>query len=380
MAVDGIEAELWYGAHPRHPSIVHDGDRTLTAERLAAEEQPGFLVKILAADAPLSIQVHPAAADAQRGFAAEEASGLPIGSAERRYVDASGKPELIRAIGPMRVLCGLRPARESRVLLSRLVPEGGDELLDLLARGDAGLADAVAMILRADAVKAGLLLAAVADGARDVVARAEATQADPAAVDAPLERVARLALDLQRRHPGDVGAVLAVLLQDVDLAPGEALWIAPGTPHAYLSGLGLEVMGNSDNVIRSGLTVKHVDREEFLTVLDPVAAGARHLGTLPRRSDGSGWRRWIVPSDAFLLDEVVLDGTITVDRPSADVALIVCLDGRVNVRGRDGSEIALGPGGAALLAPESGTTEIVGQGTVVHASRISRAVPGPTSA
>ena len=377
-AGDGVEAELWYGAHPRHPSIVRSGDRTAMACELPEAERPDLLVKLLAAAAPLSIQVHPDDPTAQRGFAAEEAAGVPISAQERRYVDASGKPEVIRAVTPMRVLCGLRPAHASRALLSRLVPDGADMLLEALAHGDAGLVEAVAMLLRADAVTVRALLAAIADGASDVVARSDAAS-DDVAIDPALERVARLALDLQRHHPGDVGAVVALLLEDLDLAPGEALWVAPGTPHAYVEGLGLEVMASSDNVLRAGLTVKHVDAEEFLAVLDTAAVGACHVGTLPRTADGAGWSRRILPVAAFLIDEADLDGTLAVERDGSGASVLLCLSGRVAVRGGDGSGVDLGPGGAALLTPGADTVVVDGRGSVVHVVRVSPVSPAPTS-
>ena len=378
----GIEAELWYGAHPGHPSIVHEGERLVPASELPEPERPAPLVKLLAAGAPLSIQVHPDDATAQRGFAEEEAAGVPLGSPVRRYVDPAGKPEIVRALSPMRVLCGLRPAHASRALLSRLVPEGADVLLETLAHGDGGPAEAVALLLRADAVTAGVLLAAVADGARDVMDRVEAAASgepvpDPT-LDPALERAARLAIDLQERHPGDVGAVVALLLDDIDLAPGEALWVAPGTPHAYLSGLGLEVMASSDNVLRAGLTVKHVDTEEFLAVLDPAAVGARHVGTLSRSADGRGWRRRILPTAGFLIDEVEVDGPLAVER-GGGASLLLSLHGPVTVRGGDGSSVDLGPGGAALLAPGADSVTVDGRGSVVHVGWLSPASPDPTS-
>jgi mannose-6-phosphate isomerase len=373
------EAEVWYGAHPSGPSVVHDAGASIAATALGDTERPDFLVKLLAAGAPLSIQVHPDDATARRGCAADDAAGLALDASERRYVDGSGKPELVRAVGEMRVLCGLRRATESRELLSRLIPDGGDALLEPLARGDAGLLDAVAGLLRADRVTLAVLHAAVADGARDVVARADAAVADGApVVDGALERVARLALDLQGRFPDDAGTLVALLLEDVDLAPGDALWVAPGTPHAYLSGLGVEVMACSDNVLRAGMTVKHVDVDEFLAVLDPSAIGVPRIGSLARRMDGTGWRRFIAPTDAFVLDEADLDGVLAVERSGAAPEIVLCLTGVVHVEAADGSAADLGPGGAVLLAPGPDAVDLRGRGFVVHVSGLSCSV-APTS-
>jgi mannose-6-phosphate isomerase len=372
------EAEVWYGAHPRHPSTVHVGTKSFSACDLDVDEQPTFLVKLLAAGAPLSIQVHPSDDAATRGSAIDDAAGLALDDPERRYVDASGKPELIRAVGPMRALCGLRRATASRELLSRLVPEGGDLVLEPLARGDAGLADAVARVLHADDVTVAVLAAAVADGARDVVARADADEEGRPAVDEALERVARLALDLQARFPGDRGTLVALLLEDVDLAPGDALWVAPGTPHAYLSGLGVEVMACSDNVLRAGMTVKHVDADEFLAVLDATAVGVPRIGRLARRLDGTGWQRHIAPSDVFVLDEVDLDGPLAVERSGAAPEIVLCLSGSVRVEAADSSSADLGAGGAVLLSAGRDAVVLRGRGLVVRASGLSRSV-GPTN-
>jgi mannose-6-phosphate isomerase len=246
------EAEVWYGAHPRHSSTVHDLAGPVRASDLDVAEQPTILLKLLAAGAPLSIQVHPDDVAARRGLAADDALGIALDAPERRYVDASGKPELIRAIGPMRALCGLRRANESRALLSRLIPDGGDLLLEPLARGDAGLSEALARLLHADDLTLALLHATVADGAHDVVARTHRAADGGPSVDGALERVALLALDLQERFPGDRGVLVALLLEDVDLAPGEAVYVAPGTPHAYLSGLGVEVMASPTTSCAAG--------------------------------------------------------------------------------------------------------------------------------
>jgi mannose-6-phosphate isomerase len=143
-------AEVWYGAHHRNPSwVTVDGARVPCTE-VEWLEHPTFLVKLLAASAPLSIQVHPDTPTARAGFAAEEAAGIALEDVGRRYADPSGKPELLRALGPMRVLCGLRPALASRRLLTELAPTGADTLLSALARGDAALGDVIAQLLRGD--------------------------------------------------------------------------------------------------------------------------------------------------------------------------------------------------------------------------------------
>lgn len=354
-------AEVWFGAHHRHPSwVVVDGARVPCTD-VADLEHPTFLMKLLAASAPLSIQVHPDVLTARSGFAAEEAAGIGRDDVGRRYADPSGKPELLRALGPMRVLCGLRPAQASRRLLSELAPSGADELLVGLARGDAALGDVLAALLRADAASSVRLLDAIRSGAEAVVARGEADGPDP------VSRMARLVIDLTARFPGDPGVLVALLLEDLDLAPGEAVYVGPGTPHAYLSGLGVEVMSSSDNVLRGGMTTKHVDVAAFLDVLDSTAVGARRIGRLARQYEGSGWQRHVTPTDAFVLDEADVDGVLLVERSGFGPSVLLCADGEVTVRAGDGSAAELRPGGAVLLSGGLDPVEVRGRGLVLHA-------------
>ena len=359
-AGDAPAAELWFGAHAARPSPVATGpaaDGTpgwTGADQLPVAERPQVLVKLLAAGAPLSIQVHPDDATA----------------AARSAEDPTGKPELLRALGPMRILCGLRPAAASRALLSALAPDAGP-LLEALGHGDEGLGEAVALALRADRATRAALLTAVEDGARTLLAssRTAGPDAGHADADAATLRAGRLALDLLARFPGDPGVLVALLLEDVDLAPGESVFVAPGTPHAYLSGLGLEVMPPSDQVLRGGLTVKPIDVEGFLAVLDAGRTGVPSTGTLARRPDGGGWRRHVIPSDAFVVDEVDVDGRpLAVDRTGPDAGLLVCVAGAVHVRAADGSVADLTAGTAALLAPGGAAVEVDGRGALVHAS------------
>ncbi len=258
---DKPEAELWFGAHDVVSATLPDrGGRQLgnhiaeaPGERLGADVagrfggRLPFLLKILAAVEPLSIQAHPTRAEAEAGFDREEAEGIDRVAPERCYRDRNPKPELIVAVTPFEALVGFRPAAE---------------VLELL--GEVGL-EALAPL--GEALRAGDHLRAF---------EWILTDAESDVVDAVVERLDQtrgghhdLLVRLHSVHPGDPGVLTAALLNHVVLAPGEALFLDAGTLHAYIQGVGVELMSNSDNVLRGGLTKKHVDTGELLRILRP---------------------------------------------------------------------------------------------------------------
>jgi len=268
------QAELWMGAHPSAPSrLTRDGaDTTLDAVVAAAPatelgaptaERFGrrlpFLLKVLAAQKALSIQLHPNRAKAEAGFADEEARGVPRGARERVYVDDWPKPEILCALTPFEVLAGLRPASQAADVLDAL----GVPALALLAaelRADpkpATVARALAALLAWPQADRDTLVDEVVAGAAEL---ARFSPFQPAA-----DAVTRMAQD----HPGDIGLVCSLLMNHAVVQPGQALFMGAGGLHAYIRGTGVELMANSDNVIRAGLTPKHIDIPELVRVLDP---------------------------------------------------------------------------------------------------------------
>lgn len=234
-------AEWWLGTHPVAPSTTVDG-----MPLSDVSGQLPYLLKLLAAAEPLSLQTHPDEATAQAGFARDEASGLALSSPLRTYRDPFAKPELLCALTAFDTLCGFRPASNTEALLHAI---GADDLAAALRRD--GLAATVAALYH---------------GAHDPApaVAACASHRSPEAL---------LVSDLQQRYPNDPSVVVTLLLNRVLLQPGEAVYLGAGNLHAYLQGVGVEVMGASDNVLRGGLTTKHIDVEELLRVVryEPLA-------------------------------------------------------------------------------------------------------------
>jgi mannose-6-phosphate isomerase len=320
----GPVAEVWMGAHPLAPStLLVDGaepaeplDAAIAArplELLGAEvvdrwgPRLPFLLKLLAADAPLSLQVHPTAEQAVAGYAREEADGPGRTAPGRRYRDAWHKPEIVLALTPFQALAGVRPPQLTLAVLHDLVPApgpGGRGAPPALSAFGAALGRPVA----GDAVRAAfdVVTAAGQDElaeASEVLAHAggrrlAAGGGEHAQDDACL-------VELQRAHPGDPGVLLSTLLHHLTLQPGQCLYLAPGQLHAYRSGVAVEAMATSDNVLRAGLTHKHVDVAELAAVVDLEPAPAPVLAPVPR---GPGALAFQPPVDDVGLDVVTLDG------------------------------------------------------------------------
>ncbi|MBE2253237.1 MAG: mannose-6-phosphate isomerase, class I [Myxococcus sp.] len=346
------QAELWVGAHPSAPSKVNGVSlealiagaplATLGAET-AQRYGPRlpFLLKVLAAARPLSLQAHPSLEQAQAGFAREEAAGVPRTAAHRNYKDPNHKPELICALTPFRALCGFRDVDDTLALLEGLHVEALAPFVDTLAR--AGLRALFERVMTVEPAARGALVKAVVE----------------ACARRPPERFAAEcanAVSLEAEYPGDVGVIGALLLNLVDLAPGEALSLGAGNLHAYLEGTGVELMANSDNVLRGGLTPKHVDVPELLRVLDfghgPVAKVA---------PQGRPEAVYPTPFPDFRLSRVEVGAPVTLPRLGPD--LLLCVEGEVRASG-----LSLRRGEAAFAAFDDGPLELAGAGTVYRAT------------
>lgn len=346
-ASDRPEAEVWFGDHPGDPAETPDGrtlDRWIAEDGAAAgvDRPLPYLLKLLAAASALSIQAHPSLAQAAEGFAREEAAGIPREAPHRTYRDANHKPELIVALSDtFRALAGLRELDGTRRLLAALGP-GAAPLASRLAGTDASLSAVI-----------GWLLSDGAEAAREVTAAAVSARSDEFAAELELAR----ALDAD--FPGDPGIVVALLMNLVTLRRGEGLFVPAGVLHAYLDGLGVELMAASDNVLRGGLTPKHVDAAELVSVLDPTPG----LPPVIRgREVSPGVRQYDVPVSDFALLAVTPTAAGVVV-PLAGPAIAVATGGAPSVAGLASAARAdLVPGAAVLVTPDEGGLRVVGEG------------------
>ncbi len=387
------EAELWIGAHPKAPSLLEDGRSLLAAivsdpDRMlgsAVHERFGaqlpFLLKVLAVDSPLSLQAHPNLEQAARGFAREELAGVPLGAPERTYKDENHKPELLCALTPFEALSGFRPPAEAAALFEGLGVTSTDVAAQLRQRGPEPHRAAFATLMS-------LSGEARAKVTSDVLSRCERARAG---VAGPFAASINWACKLAAQYPGDIGAVASLLLNHLALAPLEAVYLEAGRLHAYLSGTGVEIMANSDNVLRGGLTPKHVDVPELLRVL--VFDSPQVLPT-PTHVSPAGEITYLTPAPEFRLSRIDLPRAGSGEgqgRFAASVSgpeILLCVEGQVGVELSSGpvalgagrlvphaglalgsaTRRVLGPGKACFLPASAGAYELEGKGRIFRAT------------
>lgn len=270
------EAELWLGAHPGDPARVVTDDGTQSLLEVVEADPVGqlgsgsvgtfgerlpFLLKLLAAEEPLSLQAHPSAEQAREGFAKENDAEIPLDSSVRNYPDPNHKPELVVALTTFEALAGFRDPRRTVKLLSAIdVPELQSYAGLLAGQPDSdGLRALFTTWITLPPPVLASLMPAVLEGCVRYLANGG---------DSEFVAEVRTALELGEAYPGDAGVLASLLLNRITLEPGQGLYLDAGNLHAYLHGMAVEVMANSDNVLRGGLTPKHVDVPELLKVLD----------------------------------------------------------------------------------------------------------------
>ncbi|MFP4408435.1 MAG: mannose-6-phosphate isomerase, class I [Spirochaetaceae bacterium] len=366
-------AEIWMGAHPKAPSTVLLPEGELSLDE-AVREDPDrwigpagsarfggefpFLLKLLSAERALSIQAHPSKRQAEEGYAREERLGIPLDAPHRNYRDRNHKPELMLPLTEFFGLSGFRTPREVEENLgpyleslgppADALPRPGREGLEAWFKGWMGLSERSRQLLL-DRVLA------------DVPEKEE--------LDSPLWWVG----ELNREYPGDFGALSPLFLNLLHLKPGEGIFMGPGVLHAYLRGTGVEIMANSDNVLRSGCTEKHVDPEELVNVLAFEAGGVERIEPIAIEPGEELYR---TPADEFEIVRLSLDEeTREVRRTVTNRAPLVLLStaGRPTVRSESPFAERLLPGDSLFVTPGTATVEVTGPG-IVYCATIAGAI------
>jgi mannose-6-phosphate isomerase len=377
------EAELWLGTHPGSPSRLASGG---TLDQLTTLP---FLLKVLAAASPLSLQAHPNLSQARAGFDRENALGIPLDAPFRNYKDALHKPELMYALSPtFEALCGFRPVAATRELLTALgTSAGASSASGPGSSAAAGTSSAAAGTSSGASVLDPLvssLLDRLADdaslpsvfewlisrgaGVSELVARVvELAASRPSSSSSALLKMKEFATvtALADAYPGDPGIVISLLLNRVTLSRGEVLYLPAGNIHAYLSGLGIELMAASDNVLRGGLTPKHIDVPELLSVLDFTPLPVPLLAPL-RPSPGVAVYRPGVPDFELVviappLGSAENEGGSAAYAPESD-SIALCTEGVLQIRGTLG-EFELRRGDAVYIAADEAPLTFRGAGT-----------------
>ncbi|MDR1117956.1 MAG: mannose-6-phosphate isomerase, class I, partial [Bifidobacteriaceae bacterium] len=361
----GPVAEIWLGAHPLASATVARGEddagvslREVIARNPADACGPGappelpFLLKVLGVGQPLSLQVHPSAERARAGFEREEALGVPLEAPERTYKDPWAKAEMVYALDSFDLLAGFRAPDEIRRALeplarsSRVAAAMGRALA---APGPEGLRGALAAALDTGGDPA--------EGAEEFAAACRRQLAAPGEDPGPYAAPAALA----RRFPGDRALPVVLMMNHLSLAPGEALFVPPGTLHTYQRGLGIELLSPSDNVIRAGLTSKHVDPAALLEAVDTTGRGPSR----PAVTRHDGVRLLRPPTPEFQLADIRVNGSVTA--PLAGPRVALALEGDATAFTDLGS-LHLGRGESLFAMDAEGALTLRGKGRVIVAA------------
>lgn len=345
-------AELWMGTHPAAPSLIIS-DAAGKEESLSSVVNLPFLFKILSAATPLSLQVHPTLAQAREGFERENNAGIDLSSPTRNYKDANHKPEIIVALTPFQAMCGFRPVAETVALLREL---HSTALTDSLTRleGSGNYGKFLSFLLNADTDTVQSIAASIREAVQNT--KTEYNQVFSEA----LNTASRL-LDY---YPSDIGILAPFYLNLINLAPLESLYLPAGIIHAYLQGTGFELMSSSDNVLRGGLTPKHIDIEELLAIVDP----SPYEPPILHAQADPGLSSYPTPAEDFFLAFNVFSGP-TLTYECSEPAIMICQEGKISVKRFPDEEIVLEKGNSCYIAASRKTLSVSGQGTLWVATK-----------
>ncbi|WP_220485882.1 mannose-6-phosphate isomerase, class I [Psychromonas sp. SR45-3] len=357
------QAEIWMGAHANGCSkiinngntqllsdfIAQDKDAILTPKTNAQFAELPYLFKVLAAGEALSVQVHPSKAQAEAGFAKEEAAGISRNAGNRNYKDPNHKPELVYALTPYQAMNGFREFEQTIELFKKINVAAIGDLVDAFSSSldSAGLETFFSALL---SLKGEVKECAV----NELLEYANENKEDP---------LFALILELSLQHPGDIGLFTPLMLNVITLQPGEAMFLYACTPHAYLKGTGLEIMANSDNVLRAGLTPKYMDVEELVACTKFDAIPFDSLQFTPELKEGGEYYAIPVEDFKFALFESITDLSLTVD--SAEILL--ALDNDVTLTHESGETVVINKGQSVFIPAYTKQYQLTSSGRVARA-------------
>jgi mannose-6-phosphate isomerase len=352
-------AELWLGAHPSAPSEL-EGEGTNLLSYLAGNATYGlgdsgprslpYLLKVLSAASPLSIQAHPSREQAIAGFARENQAGVPLESGDRLYKDANHKPEIISALGPFDAMCGFRAMEEIKANFQELAQAARGALKAYCQHAES--------LVKAESLEPFFRVLFAPDAADKKAMALDAARVMrnlPQGADRPWAT----ALSLAACYPDDIGILAPLYLNVLRLEKRDAIFIPHGVLHAYLRGTGIELMANSDNVLRGGLTPKKVDVEALASTLV-----FKHFAPRVLRPEGTGPGFHRYPTDCEDFDLALTEGAAQRDRELAEI--LICVEGNF-ILTFDGESMDLSKGQSAFIPAQSGPYEIQGSGSLFRA-------------
>ena len=362
-------AELWMGAHPKAPSLVNCDGRWLSLTDLIAkypqeilgndaalafDNKLPYLFKVLAAAKPLSIQAHPSLDQAKKGFARESEHGIAMDAPNRNYKDDNHKPECICALSPLGAMSGFRNIPEILALTGKICPEGLAVELDMLKRqpDSRGLKRFFTDLMGMDSERR-----------KRVVDEAVKNAHQSSDEDSVFHWMTKLS----NEYPTDVGILAPLLLNLIELKPGEALFLPAGELHAYLEGVGMELMANSDNVLRGGLTPKHIDVPELLKVLN---FEPRPVKILKAEKKSKNERVYASEANEFVLSVISISaGSAYQSSGSRSVEIMLCTEGMASLKDEGTQEsIIIKKGDSAIIPAAVICYSIVGDALIYKAA------------
>jgi mannose-6-phosphate isomerase len=372
-------AELWMGAHPKAPSVAVDtesGVRTRLDDLIASDPtrilgstvatrfdgKLPFLFKVLSAAKPLSIQAHPTKLKAEHGFDKEERAGIPLDAAERNYRDRNHKPETVVAMTEFEGMCGFRPIPEIIADVRLLSPRLWNQRIARLEAEPGKLEMSVffyTVVSMGGEQKANTLAFSKAKCERIVADTSLSEQRK-----GPFG----LVLELMKEYPGDIGALAPLVLNLFHLQQGQGLNLMAGVPHAYLSGTAFEIMANSDNVLRGGLTSKHIDIPELISVLGFQSETCSPIEPV-RAQDG--FLAYPSSFPDYALAKADINNSLTMRTKSGSAAgvpeIVLCTDGALELSHERGAALHLHRGDSVFITADEGRCELSGDGQVFSA-------------